>query len=43
LAPAANQKSPSVVALSRVARGERAMPVSPPAAGRWSKEGEDLP
>src|SRR5689334_25299742 len=33
-----NQKSPSVVALSRVARGERASPVSPPAAGRGSKE-----
>ena len=43
LAPVANQKSPSVVALSRVARGERAMPVSPPAAGRGSKEVASLP
>ena len=30
------QKSPSVVALSRVPRGERGAPVSPPAAGRGS-------
>src|SRR5579872_2357670 len=38
-----NQKSPSVVALSRVARGERAVPVSPPAAGRGCKEVASLP
>src|SRR6202047_3912157 len=38
-----NQKSPSVVALSRVASGELAMPVSPPAAGRGSKEVVSLP
>ncbi len=36
------QKSPSVVALSRVARGERAMPVSPPAAGRGSPQSPKL-
>ena len=38
LAPAVIQKSPSVVALSRVASGELASPVSPPAAGRGCKE-----
>src|SRR5271156_4411391 len=38
-----NQKSPSVVALSRVASGELALPVSPPAAGRGSKEVASLP
>src|SRR5271167_2600484 len=38
LAPAVIQKSPSVVALSRVASGELALPVSPPAAGRGCKE-----
>src|SRR6202034_2994063 len=38
-----NQKSPSVVALSRVASGELALPVSPPAAGRGCKEVASLP
>jgi hypothetical protein len=38
LRPAVTKKARSVVALSRVARGERAAPVSPPAAGRGCKE-----
>src|SRR5262249_14148821 len=37
------KKARSVVALSRVPRGERGAPVSPPAADRMSKEVSPLP